>query len=61
MLKIKEDKMQELEKFGFIKENCPNGVIYTYIIYKEGNFIEILVIGDNTLNIYASCDNFFTS
>ena len=34
MLKIKEDKAQELEKLGFRKCKCTGGYVYFYDIYK---------------------------
>ena len=37
MLKIKEDKMQELEKFGFKKWEKRGGCIYFYVIYNNYN------------------------
>lgn len=59
MLKIKEDKMQELEKFGFKKHNCYgcDGHIYEYNIYKNnGLYITIEIMPDRTITLDVNCD-----
>lgn len=61
MLKIKEDKMQELEKFGFKKCKCTGGYIYFYDVYKNyGLYIEIEVMQDRTITLDVNCDDVWT-
>ena len=61
MLKIKEDKMQELEKLGFRKCECSGGYIYSYDIYKNyGLYIEIEVMQDRTITLDVNCDDVWT-
>ena len=61
MLKIKEDKMQELEKFGFEKCEATGGNIYFYDIYKNyGLYIEIEVMQDRTIILDVNCDEVWT-
>lgn len=61
MLKIKSDKMQELEKFGFRKCECTGGYIYFYDIYKNcGLYITIEVMQDRTITLDANCDDDWT-
>lgn len=57
MLKIKEDKMQELEKLGFKKCEATGGDIYFYDIYKNyGLYIDIEVMQDRTITLDVNCD-----
>ena len=52
MLKIKEDKIQELEKLGFKKCKATGGDIYFYNIYKNyGLYIEFEVMQDRTITL----------
>lgn len=61
MLKIKEDKMQELEKFGFKKCKSIGGFTYYYQIYKNyGLYIEIEVMQDRTITLNVNCDDVWT-
>ena len=58
MLKIKADKMQELEKLGFKKWYSSGGCIYFYDIYKNyGLYIEIEVMEDRTITLDVNCDD----
>ena len=50
MLKIKEDKMKDLEKFGFKKSYCFDGYIYFYNLYKDyGLSITIEIMEDRAI------------
>ena len=50
MLKIKEDKMQDLEKLGFKKCKCSDEYIYFYHLYKDyGLSITIEIAEDRTI------------
>lgn len=61
MLKIKEDKIQELEKLGFGKCKCSGGFIYYYHIYKNnGLYIVIEVMQDRTITLDVNCDEEWT-
>ena len=61
MLKIKEDKMQELEKLGFRKCMDTDGYIYFYDIYKNyGLYIEVEVMKDRTITLDVNCDDVWT-
>ncbi len=61
MLKIKEDKMQELEKLGFRKCRATDGYIYLYYIYKNyGLYIEVEVMKDRTITLDVNCDDVWT-
>lgn len=61
MLKIKEDKMQELEKLGFRKYMATDGYIYFYDIYKNyGLYIEVEVMKDRTITLDVNCDDVWT-
>ena len=58
MLKIKADKMQDLEKFGFRKLNSLDGYVYFYNIYKSyGLYIEIEIVQDRTIVLNVNCDD----
>lgn len=58
MLKIKEDKMQELEKLGFRKCRATGGYIYFYDIYKNyGLDITVEVMQDRTIILDINCSN----
>ncbi len=60
MLKIKENKIQELEKLGFRKCECTGGFIY-YNIYKNYDlYIEIEVMQDRTITLDVNCDDVWT-
>ena len=60
MLKIKEDKMQELEKFGFEKiYNLSTKDVYCYyylFFFNKGEYIEISIGLDRIVNIWANCE-----
>lgn len=61
MLKIKENKIQELEKLGFVKCKSANDFIYYYQIYKNyGLYIEIVVNVDRTITLDVNCDDVWT-
>lgn len=61
MLKIKEDKMHELEKLGFKKCEAICGDIYFYDIYKNYDlYIEIEVMTDRTITLDIYCDEVWT-
>ena len=61
MLKIKENKIQELEKLGFRKCECTGGFIYYYNIYKNyGLYIEIKVMQDRAITLDVNCDDVWT-
>ena len=68
MLKIKEDKIQELEKFGFKKCKATGGVVYFYDIYKNeekkyhllhyySSYIDVEVMQDRTITLDVNCDD----
>lgn len=61
MYKIKEDKMQELEKLAFKKCECTGGYIYFYHIYKNyGLYIDVVIMQDRTITIDVNCDDVWT-
>lgn len=68
MLKIKEDKMQELEKFGFKKCQCPDGnnhtfYVYFYDIHKnygDGSYIQVEIMPDRSISLIANCNDIWT-
>ena len=61
MLKIKEDKMQELEKLGFKKSKATGGDIYFYDIHKIlGLYIKLEVMQDRTITLDVNCDEDWT-
>lgn len=61
MLKIKEDKMQELEKLGFVKCETSKGCIYYYHFYQKlGSYISLIVNMDRTLTLDINCEEDWT-
>ena len=56
MLKIKEDRIKDLEKLGFKKKKTlGGGYVYTYDVYNHnGAYISIEIVLDRTLAIYIS-------
>ena len=50
MLKIKEDKMQELEKFGFKRWEKRDGCVYFYVIYNNySSYASLLIERDRRI------------
>ena len=62
MLKIKEDKMQELEKFGFEKhKSIYGGYIYTYnICNNHESCVVMYVMKDRKILFGVNCDEIWT-
>ena len=61
MLKIKEDKIKDLEKFGFKKCEATGGDIYFYYIYKNNVlYIDLEIMQDRTIIIDVNCDDVWT-
>lgn len=61
MLKIKADKMKDLEKFGFKKCNSTGGFIYFYIISKNyGEYVELVVNVDRSITLDVNYEDYFT-
>ena len=58
MLKIKEDKIQELEKLGFKYFNDPfSQPCYYYPIYSNsGEYIEIVIETNRVITICSNCE-----
>ena len=59
MLKIKEDKMQELEKMGFEKCQRSGGHTHFYSIYRDrkyGLYLGIEIMQDRTITLNLDCD-----
>lgn len=61
MLKIKADKMKDLEKFRFKKCNSTGGLIYFYTIAKNyGNYVEVIVNVDRSITLDVNYEDYFT-
>lgn len=61
MLKIKEDRMKDLEKLGFIKCSSTGGFIYFYVISKNyGEYVELVVNVDRSITLDVNYEDYFT-
>lgn len=62
MLKIKEDKMQDLEKFGFKKFEYNDEISYCRQVYSNYcfSYIEIEVMQDRRITLNIDCNGIRT-